>query len=111
VNRTNRPNTWLHRPSLRRDDSSCQPGAVHTWHNTAQIDVRSNVGYWGISGIVAGRPNPTFMTRSGLREHSRECFEFLDGPLDVAKSAFNATRQLVERFELCLAPRGGTLVI
>ena len=32
VNRTNRPNTWLHRPSLRRDDSSCQPGAVHTWH-------------------------------------------------------------------------------
>jgi len=43
VNRTNRPNTWLHRPSLdvntwlhrpslRREDSPCQPGAVHTWH-------------------------------------------------------------------------------
>src|SRR5262252_2388727 len=32
VNRTNRPNTWLHRPSLLREDSSCQPGAVHTWH-------------------------------------------------------------------------------
>ena len=32
VNRINRPNTWLHRPSLRRDDSSCQLGAVHTWH-------------------------------------------------------------------------------
>ena len=31
VNRTNRPNTWLHRPSLRREDSPCQPGAVHTW--------------------------------------------------------------------------------
>jgi hypothetical protein len=31
VNRTNRPNTWLHRPTLRREDSSCQPGAVHTW--------------------------------------------------------------------------------
>src|SRR5262252_9486971 len=31
VNRTNRPNTWLHRPSLRREDSLCQPGAVHTW--------------------------------------------------------------------------------
>jgi hypothetical protein len=29
--RTQRPNTWLLRPSLRRDDSSCQPGAVHTW--------------------------------------------------------------------------------
>jgi hypothetical protein len=32
VNRAQRPNTWLHRPSLRREDSSCQPGAVHTWH-------------------------------------------------------------------------------
>jgi hypothetical protein len=32
VNRIQRPNTWLHRPSLRREDSSCQPGAVHTWH-------------------------------------------------------------------------------
>jgi hypothetical protein len=34
VNRTYRPNTWLHRPSLRREDFSCQPGAVHTWHET-----------------------------------------------------------------------------
>jgi hypothetical protein len=32
VNRIYRPNTWLHRPSLRREDFSCQPGAVHTWH-------------------------------------------------------------------------------
>ena len=31
VNRAQRPNTWLHRPSLRREDSSCQLGAVHTW--------------------------------------------------------------------------------
>jgi hypothetical protein len=31
VNRANRPNTWLLRPTLRREDSSCQPGAVHTW--------------------------------------------------------------------------------
>jgi hypothetical protein len=32
VNRTNRPNTWLHRPSLPREDSlPCLPGAVHTW--------------------------------------------------------------------------------
>ena len=30
VNRTQRPNTWLHRPSLRREDSPCQLGAVHT---------------------------------------------------------------------------------
>jgi hypothetical protein len=31
VNRTDRPNTWLHRPSLRREENPCQPGAVHTW--------------------------------------------------------------------------------
>jgi len=31
VNRTNRPNTWLLRPLLHREESSCQPGAVHTW--------------------------------------------------------------------------------
>ena len=31
VYRTQRPNTWLHRPSLRREDSPCQLGAVHTW--------------------------------------------------------------------------------
>jgi hypothetical protein len=28
VNRTNRPNTWLHRPATRREDSPCQLGAV-----------------------------------------------------------------------------------
>ena len=32
VNRIYRPNTWPHRPSLRREDFSCQLGAVHTWH-------------------------------------------------------------------------------
>ncbi len=31
VNRTQRPNTWLLRPSLQREDSPCQLGAVHTW--------------------------------------------------------------------------------
>jgi len=31
VYRVNRPNTWLLRPMLRREDCSCQPGAVHTW--------------------------------------------------------------------------------
>ena len=32
ANRVNRPNTWLHRPVLRREILTCQPGAVHTWH-------------------------------------------------------------------------------
>jgi hypothetical protein len=31
VNRANRPNTWQLRPTLQREDSPCQPGAVHTW--------------------------------------------------------------------------------
>jgi uncharacterized membrane protein YkvA (DUF1232 family) len=31
VNRANRPNTWLLRPSLLREEIPCQPGAVHTW--------------------------------------------------------------------------------
>jgi hypothetical protein len=35
VNRTNRPNTWLHRPATRREESPCQSGAVHTWHTRA----------------------------------------------------------------------------
>ena len=32
VNRINRPNTWLLRPDAQRAKSSCQHGAVHTWH-------------------------------------------------------------------------------
>src|SRR5687768_2322183 len=52
VYRANRPNTWPHRPSLRREDSSCQPGAVHTWPEAAQSDVRSHVGNWGITRLV-----------------------------------------------------------
>src|SRR5262249_23975527 len=32
VNRTNRPNTWLHRPTCKREEKPCQLGAVHTWH-------------------------------------------------------------------------------
>jgi len=32
VNRTKRPNTWLHRPACKREEKPCQLGAVHTWH-------------------------------------------------------------------------------
>ena len=32
ASRINRPNTWLLRPDLRREESPCQHGAVHTWH-------------------------------------------------------------------------------
>jgi hypothetical protein len=44
VNRTKRPNTWLHRPACKREEKPCQLGAVHTWHEadmrTAAVDVR-----------------------------------------------------------------------
>jgi hypothetical protein len=36
VNRTKRPNTWLHRPACGREESPCQPGAAHTWHYAPQ---------------------------------------------------------------------------
>src|SRR5262252_6210391 len=26
------PNTWLDRPTCKREEKPCQPGAVHTWH-------------------------------------------------------------------------------
>src|SRR5262249_53195033 len=32
--RANRPNTWPHRPMLQREQSSCQPGAIHTMRVT-----------------------------------------------------------------------------
>jgi hypothetical protein len=50
VNRIYRPNTWLHRPSLRREDFSCQPGAVHTWHETDMPTLLRNVRSQGQSG-------------------------------------------------------------
>src|SRR5499427_10206344 len=44
VNRTNRPNTWLHRPACKREEKPCQLGAVHTWHKAdmpvVSVDVR-----------------------------------------------------------------------
>jgi len=43
VNRTNRPNTWLHRPATRREDSPCQLGAVHTWHSTDLSSLHDHV--------------------------------------------------------------------
>ena len=50
VNRTQRPNTWLHRPSLQREDSSCQLGAVHTWPTASVSALQRYVRKWVISG-------------------------------------------------------------
>ena len=58
VNRINRPNTWLHRPMLRREVLTCQPGAVHTWH-LADIaaDARRMSAFGGKADMLAARLN------------------------------------------------------
>jgi hypothetical protein len=45
ANRANRPNTWLHRPATRRDVLTCQPGAVHTWHEADELAGVRNVSF------------------------------------------------------------------
>jgi hypothetical protein len=56
VNRANRPNTWLHRPSLQREVFPCQPGAVHTWHMDVDGDAHGCARRWGpLFGLVLGR--------------------------------------------------------
>ncbi len=50
VNRIYRPNTWQHRPSLRREKSPCQSGAVHTWHEADMPTASRNVRFRGQSG-------------------------------------------------------------
>jgi hypothetical protein len=61
VNRTQRPNTWLHRPSLRREDSPCQLGAVHTWHKADMPDAPTNVA--DIASTPRSRSTPTVRRR------------------------------------------------
>src|SRR5258708_25739172 len=51
VNRIKRPDTWLRRPSLRREDFSCQPGAVHTWHFSDMARCPTWVRFQGQSGL------------------------------------------------------------
>ena len=51
VNRTNRPNTWLHRPACKREEKPCQLGAVHTWHFSAVPTAPSDVRFQGVSSI------------------------------------------------------------
>ncbi len=47
--RANRPNTWLLRPTLQSEDSSCQPGAVHTWPFATKSACRLHVGSEGVN--------------------------------------------------------------
>ena len=55
MNRIIRPNTWLQRPMLQnREETSCQTGAVHTWHFPDSRDVRAGSGMRTKADI--GRP-------------------------------------------------------
>ena len=70
VNRIQRPNTWLHRPSLRREDSPCQLGAVHTWpFSTVVVDHRFG-RYLGKSRHDRMRSKTTLMTLFDRRDES-----------------------------------------
>ena len=51
VNRANRPNTWLLRPLLHREESSCQPGAVHTWPIATDDALTANRRFRGIADM------------------------------------------------------------
>jgi hypothetical protein len=62
VNRTNRPNTWLHRLTLQRENFPCQLGAVHTWHKADIAVVSANVRFWVVGSI--GRCNTSIKSRS-----------------------------------------------
>jgi hypothetical protein len=49
VNRANRPNTWLLRPTPQSEDSPCQPGAVHTWPIASSHSAAEFSRYRGIA--------------------------------------------------------------
>jgi hypothetical protein len=76
VNRIKRPDTWLHRPMLQnREKSSCQTGAVHTWHFSDMPTDAGNVCFLGYFGSpVSGLSGPVlshFGSRAPLIEKLR----------------------------------------
>jgi hypothetical protein len=66
ANRANRPNTWLLRPMLQREDSSCQPGAVHTWPFSDMTSTMGDVRSRGQNGSGADRLRLRLLTHIGL---------------------------------------------
>ena len=62
--RANRPNTWLLRPTLQSEDSSCQPGAVHTWPKADLAERDRDVRSRGQSGHPLGLDECLLMTPS-----------------------------------------------
>jgi hypothetical protein len=67
--RANRPNTWLLRPLLQSEDSSCQPGAVHTWPISDSLrgaGIRPKMGL-DRTGSRRLRPRPALLSLNGDR--------------------------------------------
>src|SRR5262245_44116143 len=69
ANRTKRPNTWLHRPACGREESPCQPGAVHTWHIASNEQCAQDVRNVEISRLTADAKSGG---RSGIRNRSTD---------------------------------------
>ena len=96
VNRTQRPNTWLHRPSLRREDSPCQLGAVHTWPFAADVasylfgSYRSNSGHAGRTDADSkGANDPTATSTDTITFPRRRFFGYLVGRCRIHDNALN----------------------
>jgi hypothetical protein len=72
VNRTQRPNTWLHRPSLRREDSPCQLGAVHTWPIATDRILMADRRFRGITDMAGAAAGSRTSIADEMRiEHTR----------------------------------------
>jgi hypothetical protein len=91
VNRTNRPNTWLHRPATQREDFPCQLGAVHTWHIAASdlCDGTSAVGEsrHRIPGASVGQPTEPCLGPRQPRQGAGGRAGGLSGPGPLAEAA------------------------
>src|SRR5262249_17722757 len=93
VNRASRPNTWLHRPSCKREENPCQRGAVHTWHITSfrcTAPARQQLGVkrtcHGHGWIDAIDPNRTPAPIDSQRE-----------PPTIPRSALSGGADMVQR--------------
>ena len=101
VNRTQRPNTWLHRPRLRREESPCQLGAVHTWPQAcfraySRANRAAKIAGSRLVGIKLGNNVSTAVEWS-----------MLAGATDDEKIA-NIVRLANEGVDFLLAPADGT---
>src|SRR5215470_9921650 len=90
VNRANRPNTWLLRPMLQREDSSCQPGAVHTWPLADVTLAAGDVCCGGKADVTTGPSSACDPSSLLGKSHAKRLLPlrlFVDGEADGACAA------------------------